>query len=252
MTGARLAHLDDGDLGRAVGSLDVAWPRTPDVTGAVLDDIARGRGPRRRTTRTTLVILIAAAIVAIAAAAAAARFVFDVGAIAIRSVATLPALPPSPVEPHVVGQRATSAEAEHALGEPLPIPAQLGEPDVVWLRRDVTSFEPSERGVVVAMAWRPTRTLPRIPGTPYGATMFVFRGDEAVAVKSIDAPFHQLRRRNAVWIDAPHELDLYVHGRVRSFRVTGTVVIRKDGDLAVRLETALGRRAATRLAFAGT
>ncbi|MDP9184961.1 MAG: hypothetical protein M3O29_04755, partial [Actinomycetota bacterium] len=95
MTAERLTRLDDERLGRAVHTLDIVWPPTPDVTRAVLLDIELGRTPRRRLTRTTVVILIAAAILALAAAAAATKFALDLGGIAIELVPGLPSLPPS-------------------------------------------------------------------------------------------------------------------------------------------------------------
>jgi hypothetical protein len=249
MTTDRLAHLDDEDLGRTLGALDLRWPPVPEVTASVLRDIDGGREPRRRLSRTTVVILVAAAILAIAAAAAAARFAFDLGEIAIRSVPTLPTLPASPVEPSVVGHAVSATDAERALGEPLPIPTTLGPPDVVWLERDATSFEPTTHGIVVAMAWRPGPRLPRIPGTPYGATLFAFRGEQVVAIKTVPGTIHQIPGYDATWIHVPHELDLLVDGRHETFRVSGGVLIWQDGDLAVRLETALHRSAAVRLAL---
>jgi hypothetical protein len=249
MSVERLQHLDDEDLGRAVRTLDIAWPAAPDVTRAVLGDIEPARPPHKRLSRTTVVILVAAAILALAAAAAATRFALDLGGIAIRSVPTLPSLPPSPVEPHAIGRAVSLAEAERALGTSLPIPAALGSPDRVWLQRAMTSFEPQERGTVVAMAWRSRPGLPRIPGTPYGATLFVFRGDHVVAVKALETPFTPIPAYDAMWIDTPHELDLFVDGRVRAFQVTGTVLLWQDGDLAERLETALPRRGALDIAF---
>ena len=248
MTVERLAHFDDDELGRALGGLDLEWPPTPDVTAAVLGDINLGREPHRRLSRTTLVILVAAAILALAAAAAAARFALDLGGLEIRSIPTMPSLPASPVEPQI-GRPVTLDDAERALGEPLPIPSTLGEPDLVWLQREVTSFEPPEQGVVVAMAWRPAPELPRIPGSPYGATLFVFRGDVTVAIKAVAGRIQPVPAHDATWIDTPHELDLLVEGRVRSFRVTGAVLIWPDGDLAMRLEAALPRAGAVRVAF---
>ena len=249
MTVDRFAHLDDDELGRAVATLDLRWPPTPDVTTSVLRDIGRGRAPRRRLSRTTIVILVAAALLALAAAAAAARFALDLGGIEIRSVPTIPTLPASPVEPRVIGQAVSLASAEQALGEPVPIPSSLGAPDLVWLQRDMTSFEPPHRGVVVAMAWRPGPDLPRIEGTPYGATLFVFRGEQTVAIKTVAGRIHPVLEHDATWIVAPHELDLLVDGRMRTFRVTGHVLIWQQSDLVIRLETALPLSAAGHLAF---
>jgi hypothetical protein len=248
MTTERLARLDDDGLGRALGALHLRWPPTPEVVGGVLREIEHGAPPRRRLSRSTVVFLVAAAILAIAAAAAAARFAVDLGGIEIRSVPTMPTLPASPVEPRI-GEAVTLDQAERALGASVPAPPALGDPDRVWLQRGTTSFEPSERGIVVAMAWLPGSDLPPIPGTPYGATMFVFRGEPTVAIKTVPGRIHQIAAHDAMWIHAQHELDLLVDGRLRSFRVTGGVLIWQDGDLAVRLESALPRDAAVRLAF---
>jgi hypothetical protein len=249
MTVERLARLDDEDLGRSLAALDLRWPETPDVRARVLRDIEHGLSPRRRLSRTTVVLLVAAAILALAAAAAAARFAMDLGGIEIRSVPTLPTLPASPVEPPVLGEAVSLDQAERALDAPLPVPTALGDPDRVWLQRGTTSFDTSKRGIVVAMAWRPGPDLPRIPGTPYGATMFVFQGEQTVAIKLVAGRMHAIPEHDATWIVAPHELDLLVDGQVRAFQVTGAVLIWQDGDLAVRLETALPRAAAVRIAF---
>jgi hypothetical protein len=249
MSVERLTRLNDEELGRALHTLDLAWPTTPDVARHVLAGIEQDGSRHRRLSHGTVVLLVAASILVLAAATAlAARFALDLGGIAIEPVPSV-SLPASPVEPKVLGRPVSRAEAEQALGSPLSVPQGLGEPDRIWLWRDQTSFEPEHRGVVVAMAWRPHDGLPRIPGTPYGATLITFEGDDVVAVKRIDAPWEEIGRYRAVWIDAPHELDLLAGGRIRSFRVTGTVLIWQHGASAERLETALPQRAVLRIAF---
>lgn len=249
MTLDRLQRFDDEELGRGIGTLEIAWPPTPDVTRSVLREIEAARPPRRRLSRTAIVLIVAATILALAVAAAATRFAAHFGGIAIRSVPTMPTLPPSPIEPAVFGRAVTIDEAEQALGSSLPIPSQLGPPDQVWLQHEMTSFDLQEHGVVVAMAWRPGPGLPRIPHTPYGATLFVFRGDHVVAIKSLATAFTTIPEHDAIWVDAPHELDVLIDGHIRAFRVTGTVLIWQHGELAERLETALHRRAVLRIAF---
>jgi hypothetical protein len=193
-------------------------------------------------------VIAAATILILAAAGAlAAKLVIDLGGIVLQPIPTV-TLPRSPVEP-ALGREVSQTEAEAALGTALPIPPALGAPDRIWLQRQVTSFEPNEHGTVVAMAWLPRAGLPPIGGTPYGATLFVFEGDGVVAVKQVDVPISPVGSHDAYWIDAPHELDLLVDGRVRSFRVTGTVLLWQQGPLAARLESALGQHAALRIAF---
>jgi hypothetical protein len=244
----RLHGLDDVQLGRAIGGLDLAWPPTPHVAAGVLSDLERGRPSRRRLRRSTLVLIAAATILVLAAAGAlAAKLAIDLGGIVLQPVPTV-TLPRSPVKP-ALGREVSQAEAETALGTALPVPPALGMPDRIWLQRQVTSFEPNEHGTVVAMAWLPRPGLPPIGGTPFGATLFVFEGEGAVAVKQVDVPITSVGSHDAYWIDAPHELDLLVDGQVRSFRVTGTVLLWQGGPLAERLETALGQRTALRIAF---
>jgi hypothetical protein len=249
MTNDHVAHLDDERLGEAIRTLDVSWPPTPDVTRGVLRAIERTGPTRRHLSRTTVVLLIAAAILALAAAAAATKFALDLGGIAIESVPSPPSLPASPVDPGVLGQAVTPAHAQRALGSPLPIPPALGAPDRIWLDRETTSFEPAAQGTVVAMAWRTRPGLPRIAGTPYGATLFVFEGDDTVAVKLVGTRFTPVPGQEAFWIHGPHELDLLVDGRVHALRVTGTVLIWQNDGLAQRLETSLPKRDVLRIAF---
>jgi hypothetical protein len=249
MTAEGLTNLSDDELGGALATLDIAWPPTPDAHREVLRAIEHGRPPRRRVSRTTLVLIAAVTILVLAAAAAAAaKFIVDLGGIAIQSVPTV-TLPASPVRPAAFGANVSQAEAEAALGSTLPVPPALGVPDRIWLERGTTSFEANERGTIVAMAWLPRADLPPIPGTPYGATLIVFRGEEVTAIKQISAPITSVGGHDAYWIDAPHELDLLVGGRVRPFRVTGTVLLWQAGGLAERLETALPQRAVLRIAF---
>jgi hypothetical protein len=248
MSAERLHSLDDEQLGRAIGGLDLEWPPTPHVAASVQSEVGRAQAPRRRLRRSTLVVIAAATILVLAAVGAlAAKLVIDLGGIVLQPVPTV-SLPRSPVEP-ALGQEVSQAAAEAALGTALPIPPALGAPDHIWLQRQVTSFEPNEHSTVVAMAWLPRPGLPPIGGTPYGATLFVFEGDGVVAVKQVGAPIAPVGSHDAYWIDAPHELNLLVDGRVRPFRVTGTVLLWQRGSLAERLETALGQRAALRIAF---
>ena len=250
MSADRLARLDDRGLGDALRHLDLAWPEIPDVTDAVLHEIARGSRPRRRHSRMTIVLVAAAVLLALATAAAATRLVLDLGGVSIRPIPSASvALPPSPVPAAVFGKPVSRAVAEQAVGFQLPQPPALGEPDRIWVRDEQVSFEPAGRGLVVTMAWRPRPGLPPIEGTPFGATLMVFDGDTDVAVKLIDAPFRVIPDHRSFWISAPHELQLLVDGRVRSFRVTGTVLLWQNGALAERLETVLPRRTAVALAF---
>lgn len=251
MSTERLTQLDDRALGAALHELDLAWPTPPDMVDSVLVAIKLGPVPRpRRSPRVRFVLVAAAAILALALAASAARLIIDLGAVRIEPIpSTSVSLPPSTVPIARLGEAVSLAEARAAVDFAVDVPPALGEPDRVWLVKGTTSFEPPEEGLIVALAWRPRLGLPRIAGTPYGATLLIFQGETDVAVKLIGAPIHQIAGQLAYWVSAPHELDLLVGGHVRTFRVTGNVVLWKDGPLVLRLETSLPRAVAIAIAF---
>lgn len=251
MSAKRLTHLDDEALGEAVHDLDIAWPAPPDITDAVLDEIARGR-PRvgGLGRRARIVLLIAAAILALAAAAAAARFVVDLGAIRIEPtpIAGGP-VPSSPVPLAELGVPVTLDVARASVGFPVDVPEHLGSPDAVWLIETETSFEPPRGSVAVAMAWEASASLPRIPGTPYGATLIVLGGDVDVAVKLVAGRITPVPGRDAFWVTGPHELDLLVGGELRRFRVDGNVLLWQADDTAYRFESMVPRHTAVVIAL---
>ena len=251
MSAERLTRLDDQALGAALRELDLSWPAAPDVVDAVLDAIERAQAPRSRwPSRVRIVLVVAAALLALAAAAAAARLVIDLGAVGLEPIPSASvSLPPSTVPIARLGQAVSLAEAQAAADFPIEAPPALGEPNRVWMVQGTTSFDAPQQGLIVALAWRPRPGLPRIAGTPYGATLLVFEGETDVAVKLLAAPIQPIPGHLAYWVSAPHELDLLVGGRVRAFRVTGNVVVWQNGSIVERLETSLPRTAATAIAF---
>jgi hypothetical protein len=71
-----------------------------------------------------------------------------------------------------------------------------------------------------------------------------FRGDITVVSKTISEDATTLVPTtvgvaDGYFLAGRHELDLLVDGAVRRFVVTGTVVLWNEGELALRLETAL-------------
>jgi len=117
----------------------------------------------------------------------------------------------------------------------------------VWLTSGTRAFDQPDP-VLVAMAWLPRPGLPRIPGTPFGASLIEVRGDDDVLVKHVGAPFDELRGGRAYWIHAPHEVELLTRDGTRVFPVTGNVLVWQRGALALRLEIRLARRTALHLA----
>jgi hypothetical protein len=242
----RLARLDDERLGRALRGIEpmLVAPQPPDVAAAVSDAIRSGQRPGRRlSTGARLAILVAAALVLLAAAAVAARLVIDVGGIRIEPPPTAaPSVSRPPLTGPAFGEAMTLAQAESAAGFRPIIPRRLGTPDRVWL---AVGDEPGS--VLIATAWFPRPGLPRIPGTPYGASLIEVRGSADLVAKHVETRFADVSR-GVYWIRAEHEVELLTGGGTRVFVVTGHVLIWQHGELALRLETNLSRADAMRIA----
>jgi hypothetical protein len=250
MSQDRLPDRSDESLGRALGELPLAWASTVDVVDGVTAAIRAGRRPRWSPSRARVLLLAAAIALALATAAAAAKLVIDLGAVTVER----PAIPSLPLPPTLVpiahlGERMSLKEARDTVGFPVRLPARLGRPDRVWLFETTTSFEPSQESVAVAAAWRHRPGLPRIPGSPFGATLIVFHGDVDVAAKLVGGRIQRVPDHSAVVVSGRHELELLAGGVLRHYRVTGTVVLWQRGSTTARLETALPSRDAIMLAF---
>jgi hypothetical protein len=243
----RLTQMDDEELGRALRALEpiLLVPHAPDVTGAVSDAIRAGRRPRRRVASgVRLAILVAAALVLLATAAVAARWVIDLGGIRIEPPPTTsPSISRPPLTGPAFGEPMRLAQAETAAGFRAIVPPKLGRPDRVWL---ASGDEPGS--VMIAMAWFPRPDLPRIPGTPYGASLIEVQGDADLVAKRVDVRFVELPAPDTYWIHTEHEVELLTGDETRVFVVTGNVLIWQDGVLALRLETNLAK--ADAIAFA--
>jgi hypothetical protein len=243
----RLTRMDDEELGRALRALEpmLLIPQAPDVAGPVHDAIRSGRRPRTRFgSGVRVAILVAAALLLLATAAAAARWVIDLGGIRIEPP---PTASPSTSRPPLIGpafgEPMTLAAAQEAAGFRAIVPPQLGRPDRVWL---ASGDDPGS--VLLAMAWYPRPGLPRIPGTPYGASLIEVRGDADLVAKRIEVRFVELPAPATYWIDTEHEVELLTGDGTRVFVVRGNVLVWQDGLLALRLETALPKADALRIA----
>jgi hypothetical protein len=220
-------------------------PRAPDVTEAVSDAIRAGRRPRRRVASgVRLAILVAAALLLLATAAAATRWVIDLGGITIEPPATTsPSVSRPPLTGPAFGEPMRLAEAETAAGFDAIVPSKLGKPDRVWL---TSGDEPDS--VAIAMAWFPRPGLPRIPGTPYGASLIEVRGASDLVAKRVEVRFVELAAPDTYWIHAEHEVELLTGDETQVFVVTGNVLVWQDGVLALRLETDLSKADALAIA----
>jgi hypothetical protein len=250
MTG-RLRDLSDDRLGAALSALDVEWPATPELPSAVRRGIAASpatvaRLPRRR--RTKVLLLAAAVAVLLAGAAVAAKLVVDLGAVVVRvpeQPGTLPTTSPPPF-----GEPVSLEEAAELLGEDVPVPAALGAPDQVWADEVV-----ADAGTVVrvTLAWRPRPDLPAIEGARFGAVLTRFDGDFEIASKEVYRDTGTLEparvgSADAFWTTGPHVLELLTGEGIAFVRVDGNVLLWRDGPDTMRLETALPKTEAERIA----
>lgn len=260
-----LRRLDDDELGRALeataGMID--WPDDRSFA-ADLGDLIRERErqpslarprlslPSRRRT----IVVVIVALVLLAGAAVAAKLVIDLGALTLESVPGLPtAVPSVPAGSADFGKAVTLDEAAAIAGFRPLVPQALGAPDRVWIDEAVTAFETSDKTTRVVMAWLPDARLPRIPGTLWGAVAMEFDGSVDLAAKVVYAATGTIRHAivggaDAYWVSGPHELRLLGPSGLKRYLVTGNVLLWNEAGIVVRLETALGKRAA--IAIAGS
>jgi len=165
-----------------------------------------------------------------------------------------PSILPSPsIVP--TGERITLREAGILLGQDLTLPARLGRPDRVWADRVFTGSDEVAR---VTLAWRARPGLPEISGARYGAVLIVFEGDANQASKEIFEDTGVLRFETVggvdyYWTKGTHLLQLLTSDGVVYVRVDGNVLLWADGPRTMRLEIALPKAEALRIATsAGT
>ena len=234
---------DDQELAHALSALE---PRLePLDVAAISDRIART--PRRLQARDRFALLprgqrrvaVLLAVLLLGATMAAGTKLL-VGAIQIRetgvpgsSASLVPETGPN------LGRPTTLDEAGARVGFDVLVPAELGEPDAVFIDEDASR---------VSLTWLPDDRLPDIPRTPWGAILIEFGGDKIQAVKEIPvdgAEWVDAAGINGYWLSGPHVLRL---ADGTAFRVSGNVLIFQRGETTLRLETGLEQAAAIELA----
>ena len=249
----RLPSMSDEQLGGALAVLDVEWPPPPELASRVMATVRADRRPRVARlplSRSKRILLIAAAIVLLlAGAAVAAKLIIDLGAVVVEVTPGTPGPLPSPtVAP--LGREITLAEASQILGADVPVPARLGRPDGIWADEVGTD---AGRVARITMAWRAAPTLPRLPGTPYGAVLMRFEGSAEIAFKEVWEDTGVLEEvvihgSGGVWISGTHRLELRTSGGPVTLRVDGNVLVWDDPPYTMRLEMTLPKAQAARIA----
>jgi hypothetical protein len=249
----RLQAMSDTDLGDAFSRLDLDWPPTPDLAPAVMAATRAERRPRvvrlplSRTKR--ILLMAAAAVLLLAGVALAAKIVIDLGAVVVEVTPTPGPLPTSPsLDPF--GRPLTLEEATAVFGGDLGLPERLGPPDDLWADQLFTDVGEVVR---ITAAWDPAPGLPVIEGTEHGAVLMRFEGDLDQAWKEIYESTGTIEPARvggaeAVWTTGRHTIRLLTSEGIVYAGVDGNVLLWRDGPYTMRLEVALPKGAAVRIA----
>ena len=244
------------------------YPPTPDVRRSTADgrppSAVRGRSSvvgRRLAWAVVTLALVAAALVAVPQTRAALLSFFGrIGAIDVFIDETAPTpmpTPPATVDPVALSApppTATSAgpvghslalfelgepvgltEARRVAGFPLLVPEALGEPDEVYVHRNVDL-------PAVTLVWRDEAGAP-LSLTEIGVGPFAMKLAAGQNVKSL-----RVNGRPAAWLAGPHTLQLLGNWQGDSLLITSNVLLWTAGDVTYRLEGDLGQSEMTTIA----
>jgi hypothetical protein len=245
---------------------ELEYPPTPDLTAAVG---SRLRGvekppPRRRRPRllppaglrralalalVALLLLAGTVLAAVPGARDAVLEFFGVRGATVERTATLPSPPAQ--QSLDLGRRTTLSRARDGLAfEPL-VPAQLGDPDFVYLGEAIQGGE-------LSLAYRPRPGLPRARATRLGLLVTEFRGDiHPDLVGKLAGPATQIEPltidgRRAIWIEGAQHFFFYrdPNGNVveDDLRLAENVLLLQRGPVLVRFEGAFDRQRAVAMA----
>jgi hypothetical protein len=249
---------------------EVEWPRTPDLVVSVMVELeaapapgAPAARPRRLAgllppagLRRSLALAVVALLVLAGGVFAAVPSVrdtvldfFGLQGATVERRATLPTPPPE--RPLDLGARTTLAGAAERLGFDPLVPAELGRPDGVYLRRGPPGGE-------LSLTYLPRAGLPRAHSTRLGLLLSEFRGDLSpeylgkVVGQATKAERLRIGADRGIWIEgAPHFFFYRApNGRFvdTELRLAQNVLLLEHGALLVRLEGAFDRDQAIAIA----
>ena len=258
-------RITDAELERALRDLGprYPYPPTPNLASRVrLRITAQPVAPSRRLIlwrdprRLALVAAVLLVILGAALAAnpvtrdAIAHFFHVRGVIISRQPSPLPSF--SPVTPLDLGRRTTLADAQSKIGFAIAVPAELGEPDAVYVVSDIPGGE-------VALAYTPRPGIPLVKQTELGVLVTEFRGDlnPGFIMKGIGdgttAEEVSVHGDPGWWIAGePHMIYVEVAGQGRSepLRMAANTLIWEHAGVTYRIESGLSKADAFRIAAA--
>ena len=163
-----------------------------------------------------------------------------IGAVRIERVQRLPDVGPG--RDLGLGRRSTAAAARRTTGLPVPSIRALGAPDAVYADRPVAARSSAS----VSVVYRARRGLPAAT-RGIGALLTVLPGGDPAVVKKLAEAGTTVE-----FVDVGGALGAFVSGEPHVVsppnRLAGNTLLWVRGGLTYRLETALGRDAAVRLA----
>jgi hypothetical protein len=254
--------FSDDELGRVLRDLGehIAYPQEPDLTAAVRTRIQKSPKPPfwarwpegRRAVAMALLVLVAVATGTLALSPAARRAVADwLGIGGIRIVHGDRAEAPV-AEDLRLGERVSLVQAQDRVSYDVlrPSALEVGEPDEVYLD-DVIP------GGQVSLVYRPADGLPEAEETGVGLLFTQFRSQlDETLVKKVVPPQDVVEAVTVnglpgYWVGGPHTL-LYedAEGNIREerSRLAANVLIWEQDGITLRLESALTRQEALRIA----
>jgi hypothetical protein len=237
------------------------YPPTPNLAGRVrlriaAQPVARPhrfelwRDPRRLAlvAAALLVLLGAAALADPVTRDAIAHFFHVSGVIVTRQPSPLPSF--SPVTPLDLGRRTTMADAQSKMSFTIAVPAELGDPDAVYVVSDIPGGE-------VSLAYTPRPGIPLVKQTGLGLLVTEFRGDlnPSFLMKGLGegttAEEVSVHGDPGWWISGqPHMLYVEVRGQGQSvpLRMAANTLIWEHAGVTYRIESGLSKADAFRIA----
>lgn len=225
---------------RSIGR-DIAYPETPELTGPVMQRIARAPrtapAPSRWSFRFALAAAAAIAIATFAAMAlspSARRAVADwLGVDGVRITFDDPVPAESLGEELFFGEPVSVEEAQALVDFDIAVPAELGSPDAVYVE-----------GNEVSLVWESRVGLPQSTHTGVGAVLTQFVGSpEPLSIKKMaggsEVRYFTIDGGEAFFIfGAPHVVIREPDGGTRELppRLAGNTLLWDGGEVTYRLE----------------
>jgi hypothetical protein len=254
-------------LEQELRALEIAWPATPDVAGAVRARLEAAPAPRRRSwwpprglvpalAWAAAAVLAALAVTMAASPSARSAILEWLGLRSVKIERKAPTATPVPRTSQLgagldLGRSVTLEEARRTAGFRVRVPSALPAPDAVWFR------DPPPPGGRVSLIYKPQPGITRSPQTGTGLLVSEWRATvgevvrkaagaarlERLTVAGDPAYFISGAPHGVAWVDENGEV-AYENQRLAG----NTLLVERSDGLLLRVEGRLSRAAAVRIA----